>query len=94
MRAFFWPSRPGGEDLDALKAGEVFRIVVLNGVASEATDVYDPRHSLGAACRALVHLRTLADRIGAAKRRRGKEVLKTKDLWALWSGCQALPGRY
>ena len=83
-----------GEDLDALKAGKGFRIVELNGVTSEATHVYDPQHSLGAAYRALAHQWRLAYRIGAANHRRGEKVSTIKDLWALWSEYQSLRGQY
>jgi hypothetical protein len=83
-----------GEDLDALKAGQGFRIVELNGVTSEATHVYDPQISLGAAYGALAHQWRLAYRIGAANRRRGTEVSKIKDLWALCSEYRGLRGQY
>ncbi len=83
-----------GEDLDALKAGEGFRIVELNGVTSEAAHIYDPQHSLGAAYRALAYQWRLAYRIGAANRRQGAEVSKIKDLWALWSEYRGLRGQY
>ena len=47
------------------------RIIELNGVTSESTDIYDPKNSLWAAYRVLFRQWRLAFEIGAANRRRG-----------------------
>jgi len=58
------------ESEEALRAGE-FRIIELNGVTSEATNIYDARSSLGEAYRVLFEQWRLAFEIGAANRARG-----------------------
>lgn len=59
-----------GRSLDEIRAGR-FKVVELNGVSSEATNVYDSRTSLSAAYRTLFRQWSLAFRIGAANRARG-----------------------
>lgn len=81
-------------DLEALRAGEGFRIVELNGVTSEATHVYDPGNALLDAYRALGYQWRLAFRIGAANRARGAKVYRIKELCALWWQYQNLAVRY
>ena len=54
-----------------LRAGRGFRILELNGVTSESTNIYDPARSLPAAYRTLCRQWTLAFRIGAANRAAG-----------------------
>jgi len=53
--------------------GENFKIVELNGVTSEATNIYDPKHNLFAAYRILMEQWRLAFEIGAVNRQRGVE---------------------
>lgn len=55
---------------EALSRGE-FRVIELNGLTSEATHVYDPRHGLVEAYRVLFEQWRLAFEIGAANARRG-----------------------
>jgi membrane protein DedA with SNARE-associated domain len=57
-----------GEDLTA---GRNFKVIELNGVTSEATSIYDPRHSVFAAWRVLCEQWRIAYEIGAENRRRG-----------------------
>ncbi len=57
-------------DLDDMRAGR-FRVIELNGVSSDATNVYDPRNSLRTAYRTLSRQWAIAFRIAAANRRRG-----------------------
>jgi len=59
-------------DIDAFRAGEGFKIIELNGVTSEATHIYDPRHSLIAAWKTLFRQWRLAFEIGRANRSTGQ----------------------
>ncbi len=52
--------------LDHFRRGEGLKVIELNGVTSEATHVYDPRHGLRAAYRVLFEQWRLAFEIGAA----------------------------
>lgn len=56
---------------EALARGEGLRIIEVNGVTSESTHVYDPRHSFGYGLGVLLRQWTLAFEIGAANVRRG-----------------------
>ncbi len=58
----------------ALAAGEGIRILELNGVSSESTDIYDPKNSIFHAWGVLCRQWGLAFRIGAANRANGAEV--------------------
>ena len=59
-------------DPETLRRGEGFRIVELNGVTSESTNIYDPDWSLLRAYRTLFRQWAIAYRIGAAVRRAGR----------------------
>ncbi len=61
------------ESVEAFQRGE-FRVIELNGVTSEATSIYDPRHSVLHAWRTLARQWRLAFAIGAANRERGAPV--------------------
>jgi membrane protein DedA with SNARE-associated domain len=56
---------------DELRAGAGFKIIELNGAASEATNIYDESNSLRSAYKTLYRQWELAYRIGAANRSRG-----------------------
>jgi hypothetical protein len=72
------------ESLAALRRGEGFRIIEINGVGSEATHVWDPDFSLWQAWRAeFAHYRA-AWRIAAANRKRGFKSVGTRAMWRLW----------
>ena len=75
-------------DVSELMAGRGFAIVELNGVASEATHIYDPAASLGAAWRTLMHQWSMAFAIGAANRSRGHRPATVRRLvqliWEYW----------
>ena len=58
-------------DESALLRGENFKIIELNGAASEATNIYDERNSLFHAYRTLYQQWELVYRIGRANRDRG-----------------------
>ncbi|MEZ5429371.1 MAG: VTT domain-containing protein [Pyrinomonadaceae bacterium] len=53
------------------RRGANFKIIELNGVTSEATNIYDPRHTLFDAYRILFRQWRIAFEIGAENRRRG-----------------------
>ncbi|MEM1261901.1 MAG: alpha/beta fold hydrolase [Pseudomonadota bacterium] len=69
---------------DALKRGEGLTILELNGVTSEATNIYDPSHSVWTAWRILRTQWELAYLIGAANRNRGAPVAGVFALIAAW----------
>jgi len=58
------------ESVEAFRRGR-FRVIELNGVTSEATSIYDPRHGLVHAYRTLFAQWRLAFAIGAENRERG-----------------------
>jgi hypothetical protein len=58
-------------DPAAFARGEGFRILELNGVTAEPTDIYDPSRPIASAYRALFEQWRLIFVIGAANRRRG-----------------------
>jgi hypothetical protein len=62
--------------VDRLQQGEGFQIIELNGVAAEATHIYDPAVSITAAYRALYTQWRIAFEIGAANRRRGARPMR------------------
>ena len=59
-----------GETTAEIQAGR-FKVIELNGVSSEATNIYDPRGTLRAAYGSLFRQWELAFRIGAANRALG-----------------------
>jgi hypothetical protein len=60
-----------GPSLDEMKNGAGFKIIELNGVTSESTDIYDPKSSLVEAYRKLFRQWRLAFEIGALNRAAG-----------------------
>ncbi|MEM9382027.1 MAG: alpha/beta fold hydrolase [Planctomycetota bacterium] len=69
---------------EALSRGEDLSIIELNGVTSEATHVYDPRHSIVAAYRILFAQWRIAYRIGAANAARGAETTSLLGILSEW----------
>ena len=67
-------------DIEAFRRGEDYKIVELNGVTSEATNIYDPKNSLVEAYRILAQQWRIAFRIGAANRARGTEPVSVMTL--------------
>lgn len=65
---------------EALRRGESLMIIELNGVTSEATNIYDPRHSVLFAWRTLYRQWGLAYAIGAANAARGVKVSSPREL--------------
>lgn len=67
-------------DADAFRTGAGFKIVELNGVTSESTDIYDPGLSLAHAYRTLWRQWSLAFQIGSINRRNGAKVTPSRHL--------------
>jgi hypothetical protein len=59
------------QDNEELRAGTGFKIIELNGAASEATNIYDEKNSLWSAYATLYRQWRLVYQIGAANRHRG-----------------------
>jgi len=69
--------------LEALQQGRDLKIIELNGVTSEATNIYDPGHSLWTAYRILFAQWRLAFAIGAQNLARGARVVSGRELLRL-----------
>jgi len=69
---------------DELSRGENFQIVELNGAASEATNIYDARNSLGKAYRTLFAQWRLVFAIGHLNRSRAVVTISLRELWREW----------
>jgi membrane protein DedA with SNARE-associated domain len=72
-----------GDEAD-LQAGRNFKIIELNGAASEATSIYDARNSLRSAYRQLFRQWDLVFAIGAVNRERGCAPTKLSLIWRKW----------
>jgi hypothetical protein len=70
---------------EAFQRGE-FSVIELNGLTSEATSIYDPRHSVWFGWRVLCEQWRLAFQIGADNRARGVRPLRVREVWALLNG--------
>ncbi len=78
----------------ALRRGEGFRIIEVNGTGSEATHVWEPDMTLrGAWAAELAHFGA-SWRIGAANRARGALPTPIGELWRLWRQHKRLMARY
>ena len=67
-----------------LQAGRNFKIIELNGAASEATNIYDAKNSLWSAYRTLFRQWELVFAIGAANRRQGHATMALPLIWRTW----------
>ncbi len=67
------------ESVEALRAGRGFKIMEVNGVTSETTHIYDPKHNAIYGWRTLCAQWRLAFDIGAAQVQRGARVLTVKE---------------
>lgn len=76
------------------KAGEEFQIVELNGASSEATNIYDPDHSLLDAYKILHRQWEIVFAIGAANRKKGAKPASLWQLWTAWRRCRNLSKRH
>jgi hypothetical protein len=82
------------ENHEELRAGKNFKIIELNGAASEATSIYDSRTSLFDAYRTLFRQWNLVFAIGAANRKRGSMPTKLSVLWHEWRRYSRLAATY
>jgi membrane protein DedA with SNARE-associated domain len=71
-------------DDESLRRGAGFRIIELNGAASEATHLYDARNSLWSAYRTLYRQWNLIYAIGAENRQRGARPRPVLSVWRDW----------
>lgn len=69
--------------------GENFKVVELNGVTSEATNIYDPSNSLWQAYRVLLKQWRIAFEIAAENRKAGARPLSLRELMTLVRNYQA-----
>ena len=76
------------DSAEALGSG-AFRVVELNGLSSESTHIYDPRHTLGNAYRTLFAQWRIAFEIGASNRRDDAPVASWGELWRLLRSARA-----
>jgi len=77
------------DSVEALMAGR-FKAVELNGLTSESTHIYDPRHTLFGAWRTLCRQWKLAFEIGAENRARGAATTSAVELVGQWLGYKKL----
>ncbi len=71
-------------DAEALRRGGPLRVIELNGITSEATNLYDRRHSLLGAYRILFAQWRVAFEIAAVRRRAGHRPVSALDLLRRW----------
>ena len=79
---------------DDLRCGTNFRIIELNGAASEATNIYDERNSLLCAYRTLFKQWELVYAIGHANRELGHRPASVGKVWKDWKFYQAISATY
>ena len=72
------------ESMAALRRGEGFRVIEVNGIGSEATHIWDPECSLREAYAAQFRHYAEAFRIGSAMRARGHRSTRPLELLRLW----------
>lgn len=72
------------ESLEALRAGEGFKIIEINGSGSEATHIWDPQMTIREAYRTQFFHYGESFRIGAAIRRQGCKPIGALRLLMLW----------
>lgn len=69
---------------EALRNGEGFQIVELNGISSEATSIYDPANSLWNAYRTLFRQWEIIFAIADQNRRKGLSATSLATVWKNW----------
>ena len=82
------------ESEEALRKGEAFKILELNGATAEATSIYDARTPLWRAYATLFRQWELVFAIGAANRVRGHRPDSAVSLWRAWRRTTALVAGY
>jgi hypothetical protein len=68
----------------ALREGRDFQIIELNGVSSEATNIYDPRNSLKRAYRTLFRQWEIIFAIADQNRKLGSPATPLQTVWKNW----------
>ncbi len=81
-------------DFEAVRRGEAFTIVEVNGAGAESTHIWDRRTPLLAAWRDLMRQYRWLFEIGAANRARGFRPLDWRSFWRGWRREKALVGVY
>jgi pimeloyl-ACP methyl ester carboxylesterase/membrane protein DedA with SNARE-associated domain len=71
------------ESAEALRAGRGFKIMEVNGVTSECTHIYDPKHHAFHGWRTLCAQWRLAFQIGAAQAKRGARVFTVPEFFQM-----------
>lgn len=79
---------------DDLRRGENFRIIELNGAASEATNIYDERNSLLSAYKTLYRQWELVYAIGRANRDLGHKAASALDVFKDWQVYRTISAAY
>ena len=79
---------------DALRAGRDFRIIELNGISSEATNIYDPANSLWNAYRTLFRQWEIIFAIAAENRGLGFPPTALRAIWGNWTRYQRQSALY
>jgi hypothetical protein len=77
-----------------IRCGRNFRIIELNGAASEATNIYDERNSLLNAYRTLFQQWDLVYAIGSANRKLGHRPASTREVWNDWKLYREISAAY
>jgi membrane protein DedA with SNARE-associated domain len=88
----------GRYDLRAASVAEFqkghFKIIELNGVTSEATHIYDPRHSVLSAWRTICHQWAIAFEIGRQNHHRGVRPSSLRECFRILSLCGSEKARH
>ena len=79
---------------DDLRRGDKFKIIELNGAASEATNIYDQRNSLLTAYRTLYIQWELVYAIGRANRNLGHTTSSIWGIWKDWNSYRSMSTAY
>ncbi|MCI0352762.1 MAG: VTT domain-containing protein [Acidobacteriales bacterium] len=82
------------ESIEELRSGRGFKIIELNGSASEATSIYDSRNSLWFAYKTLYRQWQLVYQIGAMNRKRGYKASSISAVIADWFAYRKLAACY
>ena len=69
--------------IEELAKGENFSIIEINGAGSEATHIYDPKHSLFFAWKEIIKHWSLLNKISIDNYKKGHEYLSYKDGMAM-----------
>jgi hypothetical protein len=82
------------ENVEELRSGRGFKIIELNGSASEATSIYDSRNSIWSAYKTLYRQWQLVYQIGEMNRERGYTTASVGSVVADWFAYQKLAACY